>query len=428
MTEFETSSKPVLPETVLIVGSGIAGYSAAQVIRRTAKEVDLTMISEEPDPTYSACVLAEYIAGEIPREKVIIKERAPGEEGSWKRVAGQKAVRIDLDARKLHLENRDSLPFEKLILATGSRGFFPDLPGIHKNGVLCLKTLADADRVLQAAGEEAVVVGAGPVGLEVAVALRRRGRGVTVVELLDRLLPRLFSPVHAQMIQRLLEREGVRVLVGESVREIAGGEYAEGVVTDKRRLPCRLVLMGIGMRPEVSLAERTGIRIGTTGGIAVDEAMRTNHKDVFACGDCAETVDRLTGKPGLNMLWGNAKTQGAVAGMNCIGLKKRYPGDLNITTMKIHDVVATSVGEVALADASFHEIVKHQGERCSVRLVVQEGLIRGIQAVGPHVDISIFLNMLLSGERLHSLRDSKDKRLLLGQKPWLIRLPAFLRE
>jgi len=417
-----------LPENVLILGSGIAGYSAAQTILRLAGEVDLTMISEEPDPTYSACVLAEYIAGEIPRERVFIKERGPGWEGTWTRIPGQRAVRIDLVSKELFLEKGGPFPFHKLILATGSRGFVPNIPGIGKKGIFCLKTLADADRIVQAVGREAVVVGSGPVGLEAAVALRKRGWKVTVIELLDRLLPRLFAPIHAQMIQMFLEQEGVRVLVGEGVQEIQGGACAEAVVTNKRTLPCQLVLMGIGMRPEVCLAEDAGVRIGTTGGISVDASMRTSHEDVFACGDCAETFDRLNGRPGLGMLWGSAKLQGAVAGMNCLGLERRYPGDLNITTMKLQDIVATSVGEVALLDASSHEIVKHQGRRFSVRLVVHDGLIKGIQAVGPQVDISIFLNMLLSGERLHSLRDSRDKRLLLGQKPWLVRLPAYLRD
>ena len=156
--------------------------------------------------------------------------------------------------------------------------------------------------------------------------------------------------------------------------------------------------------------------------------MRTSHPDVFACGDCAETVDRLTGRAGLNMLWANAKTQGATAGQNCLGLGRRYPGALNLTTLKLLDTVAASVGEIALADESCQEILSRHGDRCTVRLVTRDGLIRGIQAVGPHLDMSVFLNMLLNGERLHSLRESGDKRVLIGRKPWLVRLPARLRE
>jgi NADPH-dependent 2,4-dienoyl-CoA reductase/sulfur reductase-like enzyme len=156
--------------------------------------------------------------------------------------------------------------------------------------------------------------------------------------------------------------------------------------------------------------------------------MRTSHDDIFACGDCIETVDRLSGIPGLSMLWGNAKTQGAVAGLNSLDQRKKYPGALNLTTLKLYDTVAASVGEVKTPDESYQEIIKEHGEKSSIRLVVTDGIIKGIQTVGSRVDMSVFLNMLICGERLHVLRDSRNKRLLLEQKPWLIRLPAYLRE
>ena len=428
MKENRNSGQRPVPENILILGSGIAGYSTARAVQRAGRDVHVTMISEEPDPTYSACVFAEYIAGEIPRERVFIKDREKTDAPPWERIPGRKVERIDLEAKILDLEHGEPLPFDKLVLATGSSPLVPELPGIRKRGVYGLKTLAQADRVLQARGTDAVVVGSGPVGLELVVALRKRGWKVTVVELLDRLLPRLFSPLHALMIQALLEEQGVRVRLGERVQAIEGKDRVEAVVTDKQVLPCQLVLLGIGMRPEAGLAKRAGVRLGAHGGILVDPFMRTSHEDVFSCGDCVETMDRLSGKVGLSMLWGNAKMQGEVAGMNSLGLEKRYPGAWNLTTLKLYDTVSVSVGEVMPADTSFQEIVKHQGQRCAVRLVLREGLIKGIQAVGHRIDTSIFLNMMLCGERLNSLRESRDKRVMLGQKPWLVRLPPYLRE
>jgi NADH oxidase (H2O2-forming) len=413
---------------VLILGGGIAGYSAAQAVKRTGLNAQVTVITEEPEPTYSACVFAEYIAGEIPREGVFIRGQdqvvlAPSE---W--MLGQKITEIDLEKKSLLTESGQPLTFDRLILATGSKAIVPRLPGVHRKGVTCLKTLADANAILEVSGKSAVVGGAGPVGLEVAVALRKRGWEVSVVELLDRILPRLFAPVHSQRIQSLLEGWGIRVIVGERVLEILGEERVEAVVTDKRKLSCQLVLLGIGMQPEVRLAASAGLRLGSSGGIAVDPYMRTSHDDIFACGDCIETVDRLSGIPGLSMLWGNAKTQGAVAGLNSLDQRKKYPGALNLTTLKLYDTVAASVGEVKTPDESYQEIIKEHGEKSSIRLVVTDGIIKGIQTVGSRVDMSVFLNMLICGERLHVLRDSRNKRLLLEQKPWLIRLPAYLRE
>ncbi len=428
MTKKRNSGQRSGPENVLILGSGIAGYSAARAVQKAGGEVRVTMISEEPDPTYSACVFAEYISGEIPRERVFIKDREKAGPPPWDWIPDRKVERIALEPRTLVLDQGEPLPFDKLVLATGSRPLVPELPGFRKQGVYGLKTLADADRVLEARGTEAVVVGSGPVGLELAVALRKRGWNVTVVELLDRLLPRLFPPLHASMIQTLLEKQGIRIRLGERVTAVEGKESVQAVVTDRQTLPCQLVLLSIGMRPETGLAKRAGIRLGAQEGILVDPFMRTNHEDVFACGDCAETLDRLSGKIGLSMLWGNAKTQGAVAGMNSLGRKQRYPGSWNLTTLKLYDTLAVSVGEVTPAETSFQEIVKHEGQRYVVRLVAQEGLLKGVQAVGPRVDISVFWNMMLRGESLHGLRESRDKRVMLGQKPWLVRLPAYLRE
>ena len=418
----------MMKQKVLILGGGIAGYSAAQAIKRTGHDVRVTVITEEPEPTYSACVFAEYIAGEIPRERVFIQgqDQVVLEPSEW--MLGQKIMGIDPEQKSLQLENGRTLGFDRLILATGSRALVPGLPGVHKEGVYCLKTLADAHGILEATGKSAVVVGSGPVGLEVAVALRKRGWDVSVIELLDNVLPRLFSPVHSRMIQSLLQGWGLRVLVGERLLGIEGGERVEAVVTDKRTLACQLVLLGIGMQPEAELAERAGLRAGGTGGVAVDAYMRTNNEDIFACGDCVESVDRLSGVPGLNMLWGNAKMQGTIAGLNSLGLGKKYPGALNLTTLKLHDTVAASVGEVRIPDATYQESIRGHGEKSSIRLVVKEGIVKGIQTVGPQVDMSVFLNMMLCGEKLHILRDAKNKRSLLEQKPWLVRLPAYLRE
>ncbi len=158
---------------VLILGGGIAGYSAAQAIKRTDHHAQVTVITEEPDPTYSACVFAEYIAGEIPRERVFIQGQdqialAPSE---W--MLDQKITEIDPEQKSLLTESGQPLMFDRLILATGSRAVVPRLPGVHKEGVTCLKTLGDANTILQASGKSAVVVGSGPVGLELAVALRQ---------------------------------------------------------------------------------------------------------------------------------------------------------------------------------------------------------------------------------------------------------------
>jgi NADH oxidase (H2O2-forming) len=411
-----------------IIGSGIAGYSTAQAIRQTGGKVTCTLFSEENVPTYSACVLAEYIAGDIPREHVFLKRSNHDTFTDSELLLGKSVIDLDLHNRCLYLDSGKAMRFDRLIMATGARPVLPKLPGVEKTGVYCLKTLSDADGIIQAQGKGAVIVGSGPIGLEVAAALQKKGWETHVIEIVDRILPRLFSEVQSDLLRTLLEEHGVRVWTGEQVLEITGEQSVEAVVTDKRTLPCQLVVLVVGMRPETTLAERSGIRLGITGGIQVDERMRTSHEDVFACGDCVESIDRLTGKPALNMLWGNAKLQGMVAGLNSVGREKKYPGALNITTVTLYDTMATSVGKVTLCDETYHEIVRQHGMRYTIRLVVKDGLIKGIQAVGPKVDMSIFLHMMLGGERLTILTESRDPWSILKQKPWLVRLPSYFRE
>jgi len=412
---------------IVIIGTGIAGYSAAQTIKKSGMPVALTLLSREDVPPYSACVLSEYIACEIGREQVFLRGRdhIPFQ-GSEVRL-GRHVVGLDLETRTVILDTGATVGYESLILAVGSRPVLPRIPGVDKAGVYSLKSLADAEAIMRAQGKEAVVVGSGPVGLEVAVALHKRGWRVRLIELMERILPRLFAAPQSEALQAILEEKGIEVRTGERVTEIVGKDSVEGVVTDRRTLPCQLVVLVVGMRPETGLARGVGLRLGHTGGIVVDVCMRTSHDHVFACGDCVETIDCVTGEVGLNMLWGNARQQGIVAGLNSVGITKRYGGALNITTLNVFGIMGTSVGKVMLEDETYHEIVTTHGQHHSTRLVVREGLIRGIQAVGPSIDISVFLHMMRGAQRLRLLSGSRETYAVAKHRPWVARLPVYMR-
>lgn len=386
---------------IVIVGNGIAGSEAAEAASRTDPEARVVVVAGEPHPLYSACVLADYVSGRISREQVFLRTVE-----DYARAGVELRANTGVSAwepeRRLLVCDDGELTYDRLVLATGSRPVIPRVPGCDKKGVATLKTLADADRLREARGRSAVVVGSGPVGIETAVALHRRGWSVSVVEMEGRLLPRLFDPPVAATLQERLAGMGIAVYLEEAVREVAGEERAAAVRTNRCTLPADLVVSVVGMRPEVSLVDRGQIVLGPFGGIAVDGGMRTSREDVWACGDCVESEDLATGRRGLHMLWNNARLQGRVAGANAAGAARRYPGSLNITTVACGADAAASAGMLA-ADVPPEELAivhrKHAGRE--LWLVMRNGRLVGVQAWGRTERVGSLAGMIIRERGIH---------------------------
>jgi len=292
--------------SVVILGNGVAANAAASAITASGRDLPITMVSAEAHPHYSACVLPHYLSGEIARERVFLKTAADYAREGISTLFGHRAVAIDIGERRLLLEDR-SLRYDKLILASGSKPAVPPIEGVDKEGVFTFKSLADADALASYGGETAVVVGSGPIGIEASIALKKRGWRVFLVELLDWILPRVFDREPAAMLQEILEREQIEVLTGERVVRILGEGRVSGVATARREIACDLVLMVAGMVPEVELARRAGLEVGGLGGLATDEHLLTTGADIYACGDCIEARDVVSGERTLSLLWHNAR-------------------------------------------------------------------------------------------------------------------------
>lgn len=415
---------------VVVVGNGVAGNAAISAIREFDKQAQVTMISDESHPEYSACVLPRYLAGELGRQSVFLKRIKDYRREDVKIIFGQRAAQIDFKNREVLLEDR-GVSYDKLILATGSKPVIPRLDGCHNEGIFTFKSLMDADKLSAWSGKVAVVVGSGPIGIEVAVALRTRGYEVFLVELLSRILPRLFDEYPASILTEILEKHGVRVLTRETVLRITGDGKVTGVITDKREINCDTVILALGMRPDVELARQAGLQLGELGGIKADEQMRTNVEDVYACGDCAETRGLFSGRSALFFLWHNAKQQGKVAGHNCIGNLSRYPGSINITGINIWGVDAVSVGSITSNFDQIDDIEiieKRYGLNYS-RLIISKGTLLGVQAIGRIKDIGILISAIARRENLSKLetRISIHNKWNLAYNIWGYRLGQYVR-
>jgi NADH oxidase (H2O2-forming) len=391
----------------VVIGNGIAGNTAAGVIRQVDREAAITLVSEEKHSFYTACALPHYVAGDLKQRDLFVKTRPDYRKDGLGVRFGHRVVSLRPQDRTVLLEG-GSVDYDRLIIATGSRPFLPPLEGIKLPGVYTFKYLDDAVRIVQTLPGTAVIVGTGPIGIEAGIALRRRGVAVYMIELMNRIMPRIFDDRPASLLNDILRTNGVEVLTGERVVRVMGAEKVEGIVTDRRTISCEMVIMAAGMRPNSELAREAGIGVATRGGIMVDQRMATSAADIYACGDCVEAPDLITGAPGMIQLWHNAKEQGEVAGSNAAGVARRFAGSVNITSLDIFDNHAVSFGSI-YADVSHEEgievIETSHGSGVYHRLVLRHGQVVGAQFVGHTQDMGSVLYALIRKDRLNDLRE-----------------------
>ena len=422
---------------VVVIGNGIAGFSAASTLRGLTEQCDITMVARETTPLYSACVLPDYIAGKISRDHTFVKTERDYKHLRINTLFGCEVKAIDPDARRVTLDNKKRLSFDRLILATGSGAM---VFGERKKGIFTLKTLQDADAIIQHKGKKAVMIGAGAIGIEIAIALHAQGYGVTIVEMMDQILPLGLDQRGADKVKGMLEEKGIKVFNGERAIQVLGGEQIEGVVTDKRELECDTLIWAIGMRPQVELARQTDIEIGDKGGIRVDFHMETGISGIYACGDCVEFNDILTGEPYLNLFWHNANRQGSVAAHNCLGISKEYPGSQNILNVDIFGNHVAGFGFTEEALYRFQDIKNLQGKLSDLsiieheqngryyRLVVVGDRCMGGQFINITRDVGLLWSTMVQGRSITALLRMFDNEELMCRRPWLHRVRPFFRD
>jgi len=322
-------------ERIVIIGSGIAGHSALEaLIEAKNAHTQIILITEEMGSLYSPCAFPYYLAGEFPRRNIFLKHLQDYKAFSvlWKTEAS--AEELDLKNQRVHLQKR-SIPYDRLVLATGSEAILPSIPGIEKRGVFVLKKLVDLDRIRRATGKKVAVIGAGLIGVEAAMALRQRGWEVSLFEILDQVLPQLLDSDMAKKVEAVLVSKGIQVYLKERVLEIKGKMRIQGVKAEKSEVSADIVILAIGMKPRSELAKYSGIKIGPLGGIWVDNRMETSSKNIFACGDCVESRDPIFGEPLLSLFWYVARAQGKIAGMNAMRRSVSFEG--------LHRIAATEL-------------------------------------------------------------------------------------
>jgi NADPH-dependent 2,4-dienoyl-CoA reductase/sulfur reductase-like enzyme/rhodanese-related sulfurtransferase len=359
---------------VLIVGGVAAGPKVASKIMRLRPEADVTIVERGEFLSYAGCGLPYYVSGVVKEQKELMCTpvgtlRDPvffHNVKNFRALNQTEAVAIDRPNKRVRvrsvLNGEDQwLEYDKLVLATGATPVVPPIPGVKLANVFTLHGVHDAEGIRAALAEskarDVTIVGGGLIGVEATEALAEHGCRVTIVEMLPQIL-RILDWEMAKLVERHLESRGVKVLTGNKVTSFQGNGRVERVVTERGAFPADLVILAIGVRPNVELARSAGLEIGQTGGIRASDRMVTSDPDIYAAGDCVEMHDMLTGRPCYVPLGSTANKQGRVAAVNICGGDERFPGVIGSTVCKVFEycVARTGLTEGAALDLG-HKVV-----------------------------------------------------------------------
>lgn len=391
---------------LVVIGGVAGGTSAAAKAKRTNPQWEISIFERGPYVSYGGCGLPYFVGGEITnKEDLVVRWPHQFREQGIEVYIHSEVKAIDMDRGEVEVYHTLEAqtyryPFDSLVIATGARPLVPPFPGKDLGGIHVLRTPDHGEamrRELELGNvKKAVVVGGGFIGVEMCEALLRWGLEVTVVELLDQILPPMDKDM-ADLVARHLEEKGVKVLTSHGVEGFLGNGRVEKVVAGGEEIPADMVVLSIGVRPNVDLAREAGVELGPTGAIAANERMETNLEGVFTAGDCAESRHIITGEPVYIPLGTTANKQGRVAGTNAVGGEAVFKGVLGTAIFKAMELGGAMTGltekdaekrgipyKVARITARDMAHYYPGGKRLTVKLVyhAETGKLLGGQLVG----------------------------------------------
>lgn len=385
---------------IVIIGAGPAGVSVAETVRAHAPQAGLLMFSAEPYPPYSPPAMVEYFLAGAPLH-LWRGEDWPERTGvDYRR--GAIVARVDPAARHLSLTDGSSLEYDRLVIATGSRLYAP-LEGVDLPGVYNFKSLSAAEalvgKVRSGEAKSAVIVGAGFIGVEIALLLRALGVAVTQVEMLDQVMPAMLDRETAAFAHGLMLQRGIDLRLNTKARAFVGNRRAEAVVLESgETLRADLFIAATGVKPNLDLLEGSGI--AHRWGITVDHFLRTSAPDVYAAGDVVEAPDRLTGEAYVHAIFPNAIEQGRIVGLNLLGFAVPYEGADRMNSLKHLGLPILAAG---LKEGD--EVLRARWDGSLRTLYLKENRLVGYQLIGDIRAAGALRTLMITGQDLRKLKD-----------------------
>jgi nitrite reductase (NADH) large subunit len=377
---------------IIIVGNGLAGVISAKTLRDLDKDVEIDIFASERYYYYPRPNLIEFLAKNIPLERVFAFPKQWYEEQRIRVHLENSVTKVVTKTKQVETEEGQTENYDVLILATGSSPSIPPFKGADKKGVFTLRTLDDVYEIIDAleSSNKVVLIGGGLLGLEIARAVKSRGAEVEVVEFFDRLLPRQLDRQGAALLQAQIENMGIKVQVGIVTEEISGQKAVEGLrFKDGGGLQADMAIVAAGIKPDIGLAQNAGLK--TDRGVVVNEFLQTSEPSIYAAGDCIQFHDRI---------WGIIPAsfdQAQVAASNILeDQPKKYRETIPSNTLKVVGLYVTSIGQINPEEGRLEEIrLEKKEEGIYKKIVCHEGRIVGAIWMGTKKGVD-GLNRLIS--------------------------------
>jgi NAD(P)H-nitrite reductase large subunit len=415
----------------VIIGGSAGGIGAVEAIREVDSVGEIVVISNEPVPQYSRPMISEYVSREATLDTMKYRKDEFWKDNKVKTLTGKTATKIDFAKKQVILDDgKETVSYDKLLIATGGKPFVPRMEGGDKEGVFTFIALSSAEAI-EAKAEQikcAIVIGGGLIGVSASEALVKRGIKVTLVELKESILNLILDKTASDIAEKVLTEAGVTVITGQTVQRILGRkdkpDSVGGVVmTDGTEIPCDLVVVAIGVIPRIDLVKDTSVKINR--GIVVDRTMQTSVSDVFACGDVAEAYDFLIDQKRLLPLWPLAHLGGRVAGYNMAGKKAEYEGGTVMSSLKYFGLPVIAVGTVNPENHDDYEVLVELKPEKTIykKILLKDGKIVGFIFLGDIETAGIFFRLLKNHVDVSKIKDA-----LLLEDFGIVTLPEKIRQ
>lgn len=405
----------------VIIGNSAAGNAAAKSIISRDPGAETLIVSDEAHASYYRPLIPNLI-DETVKDEFLFRDERTEPQGVEKRL-GQRVMAIEPEAKRITLQGGDQVPYDCLLIATGSSPLRPSVDGVDAEGVYTMRTLDDASAVKKAmeGTDRAVIIGGGRVGMKTASVLKNKGLDVTVVERLDYVVPLQFDQVAGEISTAAVEAKGIKLILGQGMKAIMRNNgRAVGVqLEDGREVEAPLVIMATGVRANTELARTAGIAVEQ--GVLVDAFMRTSIPDIYAAGDVVETTDIATNQPIVSGLWTNAVEMGTIAGRNMAGDEVEYGGACGVlNAMELANIPTVSVGLVDPPSAEDYDIHVIRRGNYYRKLVLKQGVLVGALLVGDIEGAGVYTGLIKRRVQVESYLEA-----LMAPRPsyarWLLR-------
>ncbi len=390
----------------VIVGTGPAGVVAADTLRKLDPQCEITLIGGEPEPPYSRMAIPYYLTGKIDESGTYLRKQQDYFSQRRIDVRHDRVEAVMPSTHCLKLQSGGELSYDKLLLATGSRPLSPPLEGVDHGRVVHCWTLDDARRIARFAqsGKRIVLIGAGFIGCIILEALAKRGTHVTVVEMGERMVPRMMDGKAGGLLKDWCEKQGITVMTGTRITGIETSHHAGmpplSVLCDGRpALPADLVVLATGVKANVDFLSGSTIKVDQ--GIVVDRHMRTSVEDIYAAGDAAQGLDFSTGDWQVQAIQPTAADHGLIAARNMAGHKARHKGNLNMNVLDTLGLISSAFGlwqGVAGGDST---MLYDRGRYRYINLQFQEDVLVGATCIGHAEHIGVLRGLIQTGVHLN---------------------------